>query len=479
MVDELESLHVNNRKENFGHDMPSAPPGLTERQYMNLLGGKGCMNPGCDDRLATRTHWPWMQRWCHACWEAKIERDDRIIKTRQSARYSRTCLERMLECIPIGMHDSFKKPHDFVVENPDNPRTNGPRLYKYHLTSDVDKIIKEYDALEPAPYQENPAHTPAEKAAALAEYQQLMAALDGKREEFFVAKKREQDANLQLVMQIEGGIKMRRDKNRKPHDVNRSARHELFLGRAAQDLPQVPEDFVKDTKAFKAATRIFRDAGSERGWLALKPKILKEWQNHQAQEGHDGITTNSAHAMSREQSFSADSQMDDESRHSVPPTSNTPSRTPNPPTNYHNSIFGGAKEYGKVQRDLSTTFSPRPLGVIGNYSLSLTPGLSRSSSLTSYTSPAQHSIHKFDEPSRFSTSSPANFATTNQHAIHRALYSSQYAPSSRLSNYFTMSHTPSLSNSSYGGTNSRMSISSLCSDTASQGFGSRSSYSQS
>jgi len=291
-VDNYNSIYVNCRKENFGYDMPPPPEGLTERQYSNLLGGKGCLEPGCNDKHASRTHWSWSKRWCWACWKSKIEREDRVIKSRGN-QVGRTVLTKMLECIPVGMHDSFMKPHDYVDDVEVRPR-GAPRLYKYYLTIDIDSIIAEYDALTPPAYVEDPTQTAAEKAAAQAAHQALMDGLEERRTAFFDAKKADNDKHMEQVRKIEAGIRMRRVGNREPYDVNRAARRELFTRRAKEELPEIDTEFVQNTKAYKAACRIFRDGGTERGWQTLKPKIVKEWEDSQGKgdktgdDGNDG-----------------------------------------------------------------------------------------------------------------------------------------------------------------------------------------------
>jgi hypothetical protein len=277
MVDQFTSIYVNCRKENYGHDMPPPPLGLTERQYTNLLGSKGCLEPGCTDKHASRTHWSWAKRWCSSCWKNKIERADRLIKNRGDRFSNRTTLTKLLECIPVGMHDSFMKPHDYVDVDDNRPR-GAPRLYKYYLKEDVERIFREYDNLDPEPYEEDTAKSAEENAAALAHYQDLLAGLDNKRAEFLAERKAEIDEHMVLVQKIEAAVKKRRETKRTPYDENRNARKQLFTRRAREELPHIDEDFVKSTAAFKAATRVFRDGGTERGWQTLKPKIEKEWE---------------------------------------------------------------------------------------------------------------------------------------------------------------------------------------------------------
>lgn len=281
-VDGFQSIHINCRKENFGFDLPEEIPGLTPQQYVDLLGGKGCMEPRCKNREATRTHWAWKKRWCLQCWKAKIEREDRIQKHNQLS-YTRNVIDKLLECIPVGMYDSFGKPHDYVEDGAQPPGNQAAthRLYKYYLLADVTRIIAEYEALTPEPYHEDPTHDAQQKATARQVWDDKMARLDEDRDKFFEAQKAGNQEIMQLVLRIEAAIREKRAKCRKPNDANRESRRSLFLMSAKRDLPEVPEEFVQSCKAFKAACRIFRDGGSDRGWRTLMPKIQAEFVKEQ------------------------------------------------------------------------------------------------------------------------------------------------------------------------------------------------------
>ncbi|KAH8756523.1 hypothetical protein BGZ57DRAFT_729315, partial [Hyaloscypha finlandica] len=275
-VDNFNSIYVNQRKENYGQDMPPAPNGLTDRQYNDLLGGKGCLELGCTDKLASRTHWSWAQRWCWDCWKAKIEREDRVLKLNHTP-HGRNLVAKLLECIPVGMHDSFLKPHDFIEDLESRPR-GAPRLYRYYLKEDVQNVIDKYDALTPAPFVEDPTQTPEERNRARAAWQEEMDKLDDKKTKFLEDGKKANDKHMETVQKIESLVKKRRDLVAQPYNNNRQARRELFTRRAREDLPHIPTSFVESTKAYKAATRIFRDGGTERGWQTLRPKIEKEFE---------------------------------------------------------------------------------------------------------------------------------------------------------------------------------------------------------
>ncbi|RFU34591.1 hypothetical protein B7463_g1712, partial [Scytalidium lignicola] len=276
IVDKFDSIYINCRKENYGYDMPSPPEGLTERQYSNLLAGKGCMEPDCEDKNSSKTHWSWLKRWCLRCWKKKIIREDRIIKY-HSGNLSRQTVMDLLECIPVGMHDSFEKPHDYI-EDPDARTRVISRMYHCYVREDFLRIKAEYEALDPGPYKEDTTLSSEEQAAAQAAHQKLVDTLDSRRTEFITTRQDKAAEHMEKVMKIEEHVRAKRESVKDPNAANRQARRELFTRRAREDLPHIDETFVQKTEAFKAATRIFRDPGSERGWKALRPKIEAEWE---------------------------------------------------------------------------------------------------------------------------------------------------------------------------------------------------------
>ncbi|KAB8305125.1 hypothetical protein EYC80_004420 [Monilinia laxa] len=299
-VDKYQSIHINCRRENFGYNMPEQIPGLSAKQYVDLLGGKGCMEPGCKNKDASRTHWAWKKRWCLKCWKGKIEREDRVHKQNQST-YTRTVMDKLLECIPVSMYDSFGKPHDYVEDSaqPQANQISTHRLYKYYLNADVKRIMEEYEALTPEPWREDPTHDAQQKATARQIWEDKMAKLEEDRDKFFQAKKSENDKLMQLVIQIEAAIREKRAKGRKPNDANRESRKNLFIMAAKRDLPQIPIEFVQTTTAFKAAIRIFRDGGSERGWRTLMPKIEMEFEKSKLKEKTQQPTDPASNAQSQ------------------------------------------------------------------------------------------------------------------------------------------------------------------------------------
>jgi len=269
------SLFVNCRQEN---GIPPPPPGISEKKLNSLLGGfKGCQEENCGDKKAHRTHWSFMKRLCHDCWQAKIMREDKILKSHASP--PRITLLRLLECIPVAIQDSFLKAHDY---KDDLEAARGqPRLYKVYSINDVERVIKEYENLGPGEFVPDQTLSQAENDAAQRENERRLADLPAKQEAYLTDGKAKNDEHMAYVRIVEQMLKDKRLKNRVEIDHHRNNRKALFTKRAQEELPNIPTEFVQRTKAYKAACRIFRNSGSERGWQQLKPKIKSEWNESQ------------------------------------------------------------------------------------------------------------------------------------------------------------------------------------------------------
>lgn len=274
IVDNRKSIFVNQRAETYGKDMPGPPPGISERQYNNLFGGKGCEE--CSDRTCTAPKWAWFKRWCATCWEKKIIREDRVIKKHQDD-FPRGLIQQLLECLPYCIQDSYMKPHN-VSEDRENRPPGGPKVYKFFQFEDVISVIAAYNSLTPTLYIEAPENSPGERATAIAKYKDSLSKLDEARQQFFSERKKENDLLMERVCKIENGIRTRRREVALPNRIAREGRRKYHTKMAKLELPYIPIDFIHKGKAYKASCRIYRNAGTERTWKALKPKIVKEWE---------------------------------------------------------------------------------------------------------------------------------------------------------------------------------------------------------
>jgi hypothetical protein len=55
------------RLNHYGRDMPGLPTGLTEKQYVELLAGRGCQHSKCSKGETLKVHWTFQVRLCADC----------------------------------------------------------------------------------------------------------------------------------------------------------------------------------------------------------------------------------------------------------------------------------------------------------------------------------------------------------------------------------------------------------------------------
>ncbi|KAI4285939.1 MAG: hypothetical protein L6R38_000304 [Xanthoria sp. 2 TBL-2021] len=60
------------RRNTYGQDHPDPPPGISERQYADLLVGFGCQGKGCNDTRTRKVYWAFQRRWCVACMKKNV-----------------------------------------------------------------------------------------------------------------------------------------------------------------------------------------------------------------------------------------------------------------------------------------------------------------------------------------------------------------------------------------------------------------------
>ncbi|KAL8999267.1 MAG: hypothetical protein Q9169_001812 [Polycauliona sp. 2 TL-2023] len=60
------------RRNTYGPDHPGPPPGMSERQYADLLVGFGCQGRGCNDTRTRKVYWAFQRRWCVTCMKKNV-----------------------------------------------------------------------------------------------------------------------------------------------------------------------------------------------------------------------------------------------------------------------------------------------------------------------------------------------------------------------------------------------------------------------
>lgn len=70
-LQKFEHVWKNCRVRTYGEDMPG-PPDISERQYADLVDGRGCMNPSCAKADTVKTYWAYRARWCEDCMKRRV-----------------------------------------------------------------------------------------------------------------------------------------------------------------------------------------------------------------------------------------------------------------------------------------------------------------------------------------------------------------------------------------------------------------------
>lgn len=158
-------------------------------------------------------------------------------------------------------------------------------ISKIFKRSDVNKLVADYKALDPGPFAEDPTASDQESTDARARHAQLVDDLPARRTELLKERKEANKIFMETAFKIEANILRKAKESKKAHDANREGRRVLYLACAKTELPEIPEDFIIKTKAYKAACRIYRTPGTERSWRELKRKIEDEWASAQQLDG--------------------------------------------------------------------------------------------------------------------------------------------------------------------------------------------------
>lgn len=71
-----QSMWRDARLYNYGAAIPGCPTGLNEKQYANLLVGRGCQVKPCTQKLTKKVYWAFMLRMCESCFKDSTQRQD-------------------------------------------------------------------------------------------------------------------------------------------------------------------------------------------------------------------------------------------------------------------------------------------------------------------------------------------------------------------------------------------------------------------
>lgn len=83
LLQENTAIWRDSRINHYGPDMPSCPKGLSEKQFVELLAGRGCQNSKCSMDKTHKVHWMYQVRLCPNCLVQKTMRVDDLSPHRQ------------------------------------------------------------------------------------------------------------------------------------------------------------------------------------------------------------------------------------------------------------------------------------------------------------------------------------------------------------------------------------------------------------
>jgi hypothetical protein len=205
-------------------------------------------------------------------------------------------MQKVLDSMAWGMIDSYHKPHHLLEgkEKDDSPVWLG-RVYNRR---EFYTLWDEYVALFPAHLMIQPGAPPAQAQAqaALAQYNQYVNDLPGRINAIFDAKVQENAAKMRKVIAIEKAVRAKAQQDKEERKKKQLSRKQFFETRAAEDLQDIPLNFLPQAKSFNAATKISRDGGTHKSWEVLKKKIVREWE--------EAVETNAAE-LEQEREFMA------------------------------------------------------------------------------------------------------------------------------------------------------------------------------
>ncbi|OAP62412.1 hypothetical protein AYL99_04615 [Fonsecaea erecta] len=84
------------RINHYGVDMPECPKGLSEKQYVELLAGRGCQSKGCHVDRTSKVHWTFQARLCPNCFNKKTATENDL------AHHRRHRLPAIRDHVPPG-----------------------------------------------------------------------------------------------------------------------------------------------------------------------------------------------------------------------------------------------------------------------------------------------------------------------------------------------------------------------------------------
>ncbi|OAL22731.1 hypothetical protein AYO20_11130 [Fonsecaea nubica] len=244
----------NSRIHHYGADMPECPRGLTEKQYVELLAGRGCQSKDCHLGRTFKVHWTFQVRLCSSCFKQKTMSESALAVHRRhrlpmSPTQVRPNDNRALwELLPLARTDGRRDNNSRHVDTETNDWVHAGGKFTFLRTS-FDKIEAEFQRLRGSDPSNNAVMVWADKI-----HKETME---------FMAE----------VNTLEAWFKEHGKTTQNPAGKAwRQKRIDFFQARAAELEPPMDSTILSKMAAFIRNLKIATEP-TDRMWDQLKPKI--------------------------------------------------------------------------------------------------------------------------------------------------------------------------------------------------------------
>ncbi|KAL9605102.1 MAG: hypothetical protein Q9219_000036 [cf. Caloplaca sp. 3 TL-2023] len=236
------------RHNNYGADHPDPPPGITERQYVDLIVGTGCQSKDCNNHRTNKTIWAFRRRWCPPCLRKKTVPPD-------GSDYFLSEYPEITKCVPrLDIRRNVVCTQDMPFTS---PVTVALRTDLAKFAQDFDEIAEEFGTRD------------INVSSGLRTWYQDQVQLNNDL--------------VEKVQAIEAWEKAYNAEVRDKAALAQKERKEFFAQKVQREYPQLDTQSLKQLTCFQSAMTS-RALPSERAWHTLNKKMEAEQQRAERKE---------------------------------------------------------------------------------------------------------------------------------------------------------------------------------------------------
>ncbi|KAL8709088.1 MAG: hypothetical protein Q9220_006109 [cf. Caloplaca sp. 1 TL-2023] len=236
------------RLSTYGPEHPGPPPGLSERQYADLLVGCGCQSRGCKDRKARKTYWAFQRRWCIPCLRKNVVME-------AGCKSILNKYPDIQNCIPSVTFDgwgNYQCIGKYTEEKPSWLKDDTWSKTGF-LRADLARIIREYEEAEKS----------------FTAHNELFA--DARRS-WIDDRSRAKDEHVKKLQSIEDWMETHKLNMRKQRDTKKRQKSDFFIAKALAMDPPLEFGVLRLTPCYRTAISTNAEA-SEKTWKSLEKKL--------------------------------------------------------------------------------------------------------------------------------------------------------------------------------------------------------------